>query len=310
MMGSAKKLHGFTMVELVVSITISALLAGFISLVLTGPVDAYFDQTARTQLSDEAQFVSKAFTTDLRFALPNSVRIRTSGSRSIIEFLEVMSVSIYRPTGTLADPPNAAADELDFGTPQDEFSVFGRLDPNAVLDAFDRYEFSGYLVVNNRGADAADDRNAYRPGAAANGVITPTGATFEIQRDDDNRETLRLPASFGFVTPEGLPEPQPLNRIFAVRGPVTYICDSNSRTLRKFEGYPINDDIPTSETSPQLTSATVTTLAANVSECNVRCGGPSENACEDVLILDMTVARATATERVRIFEQVPLDNAL
>ena len=88
---------GFTLIELVVGIVLSAIVIGFAALFMSTPVDAYFAQSRRSGLVDSSDAITRRLADDLRHALPNSVRIRNAGTRAIVELLVVEKVAFYRP---------------------------------------------------------------------------------------------------------------------------------------------------------------------------------------------------------------------
>lgn len=294
-----KDAPGFTLIELIVAITITTIVVGFVGLFMTAPVDAYIDQSGRALLNDSAQVIARSLGKDLRAALPNSVRIRNVGSRAIVEMLLVDAVSFYRPTGTFGVPDR----ELDINPapPDTRFSLFGRLDVNA---ASNPYSLNGYLVVANAGTAGL---NAYQ----LTDVITPVGTNISVNRNAAQEESLTIAPGFSFMAPDSR------NRLFLVSGPVTYICNSaaGARTLRRYSNYPVTAGIPTSEASAQLTGGSVvnTLLAANVASCRMRCrgGAPNVNVCLDTLVVEITADRPTTAgnESVWLLEHFSVDNS-
>lgn len=297
--------RGFTLVELVVAMTLSAIVIGFATMFMRAPVDAYIDQSERAVLSDSAQMISRSLDADLRAALPNSVRIRTSGSRAILEMITVSSVGFYQRTNALS-PTGAPAQELDVGAPEQNFSVYGRLNPAIVAPG--TYQIDGSLIMGNRGVTG---RDAYR----RTGVVTTSG-TLQVNRNSQGEEAVQLPAAFTFAGYEAR------NRIFVFKEVVSYICNTatNARTLRRYSGYALTAAIPTSESSAQLQASGVvsTVLANNISSCRLRCrtGSGSTVAataavCHDTLEADYWVTRfTTGNETLRVFEQYAMDNTL
>jgi MSHA biogenesis protein MshO len=287
---------GFTLVELVVTIAISSIVVGFVATFLTAPVDAYIDQTERADITDSAQIVAHRLEEDLRSALPNSVRIRNSGSRSIIEFLLVKSVSFYRQPGELGNNPDR---ELIFtALGDDRFSAFGQLPVPLPTD---------FLVIGNKGTgNGSPSLDAYIvPGSR---VITSTATSIQIAPGPTPFEqSVTLSPSFRFAATESR------NRMFLISGPVSYICNSaaNARSLRRYQNYAITPGIPVSESSPQLLVAGLNTLlASDVSSCALRCVGGNNNICDPTIVIEFTVRRVTASgdESVEFFAQFPLDN--
>ena len=78
---------GFTLIELIVVIVISGVLALVTSQLIQRPVEMYQDQSSRARLVDRADTALVRISRELRDALPNSVRI-TCGGRCL-EFLHV-----------------------------------------------------------------------------------------------------------------------------------------------------------------------------------------------------------------------------
>ncbi|MGD9841659.1 MAG: type II secretion system protein J, partial [Steroidobacteraceae bacterium] len=157
---------GFTLIELVVSIIITAIVIGFMIMFIATPVQAYLAQGRRASLAHEAEISMHNLDIDLRSALPNSVRYTQSGSVLAIELWPVVDVASYRDSGSLG--AGNALHELDFVAADTSFS-------NYIAFTKITYPFvSGqhHLVVNNLGQAGA---NVY----AMNNVITPNGSSID-----------------------------------------------------------------------------------------------------------------------------------
>lgn len=288
---------GFTLIELVVAMTLTTLVIGFVAMFMTAPVDAYISQSERSHLNDSATTITRSLEEDLRNALPNSVRIRNSGTRSILELLKVEAVSFYRPTGQLG---STAAREFDVApTTETQFSLFGRLNMSPT---------SGYLVVANLGTGFTP-RDAYRLTNSGTIMALTPGRMSVVQNVTTLEEQVTLTPGFLFAASDTT------NRMFLVSGPVSYICNSaaNMRALHRYESYPVTTTIPTTETSAQLAGSTNTRLASNVTSCRLRCISDNaiDNVCGKTLSVEITVTRlnTAGNEPLRIFEQFPVDNS-
>lgn len=288
---------GFTLIELVVAMTLSAIVIGFVALFMTAPVGAYIDQSERTVLNTSAEVISRRLTADLQTAIPNSVRIRNAGTRAIVEMMQYDAVALYIAPSVVAPDP---VRDLNATILETQFSVLGYLTSVRPVPA-PAYPV-GRLVVGNTGSAPT---NIYQP--AANRFMTPAGANVRvIARTGTNEETVSLPgAGFRFDSTDNT------NRIFVLRGPVAYICNSAARTLRRYEQYTAAAAAPASEAAGQLNAAGVLNevLVNNISSCRLSCGvGPS--SCPTMLVVEMSVNRPApaANEGVRIFEQFPMDN--
>ena len=101
---------GFTLIELVVVIVISAIVAVFMVLFLDTPIESYFAQTRRSDLVDSAHRISDAVTVDARTALPNSMRVNAAATA--LELLATTGVARYYGTGDNPSP----GEELTIGS--------------------------------------------------------------------------------------------------------------------------------------------------------------------------------------------------
>jgi MSHA biogenesis protein MshO len=136
-----KAQRGFTLLELVVSIVIASILAGFMGMLIAGPAEAFFANSRRVRLADTADMVWQNIERDVRGALPNNVRTAAAGNLQALELLTVQSVARY---GT----------DLSFTGPDDSFSVSGGFTNTPLL--------AGFVAVVGTGTAA---------GAAYNGTV-------------------------------------------------------------------------------------------------------------------------------------------
>lgn len=226
---------GFTLVELIVVIVITSIIAGMVAVFIRVPVQGYVDLARRAEMVDVADTASRRIGRDLRLALPNSVRV--SADARAIEFLEASSGGRYRTA------PDGGADELLFDQSDTSFDVLG---PPVMLAA------GNEIVVFNLGVPGA---NAYEGNTADTHVRRAyngaTGAVNNITIDS----TARLPLE------------SPSARFHVVQGPVTYICGPAGQ-LRRYWDYPIQPNqsvtIAALAALPNVASALI---ATNVSAC-------------------------------------------
>jgi MSHA biogenesis protein MshO len=210
--------HGFTLVELVVTLTVSTIVVAFAAMFVGVPVQGFMDQSRRVRLVDAAESAVQRMKRDVRRALPNSVRVTSSGSVVALELLSTLDGARYRQ-----QPPGGAAAMLDFSAPDASFNVIG--DFSRIAKPFS--STSTYLSVYNVGVPGAD---AYE---LAN-VITPAGTQIDIvdaALPGEDRVTLSSPFRFAWGSPG--------QRIFLVEGPVSYLCDTSTQTLTRYRGYTI-----------------------------------------------------------------------
>ena len=232
---------GFTLVEMVVVITIVGILAAGAALFIRNPTQAFIDSENRANLTDRADTALRRMASDIRNALPNSVRATTNGVNSFIEFVPVKAAGRYRASvgSSLADNP------LDFD------HVASAADPETfdVLGAKVNVDAGDQLVIYNLGITGSDvyesAANANRHALENNGLLATlsfSGGTFPLA--------------------------SPSSRFFVVSTPVSYVCDMANNVLLRYSGYAIQANQPT--TVATLNSlATARILANGLTTCQV-----------------------------------------
>jgi len=134
--------RSFTLVEAIVVIVLTGILAGAVAVFLVVPVTGYLDVARRAELTDIADTALRRIARDLRPTLPNSIRV-TAGNTAI-EFIPVKTAGRYREALTNAGSGNP----LDFSDPSDtSFDVIG---PAVDIEDGD------FIVVYNLGITGDD----------------------------------------------------------------------------------------------------------------------------------------------------------
>ncbi len=280
-------MRGFTLIELVIAIALTAVVASFAAMFVAGPVRMYDSQSRRAHLTESADQALRSLGRDIRRALPNSLRVSSSGSVIALEMIASLGAARYRISGALGSP----ATELDLSRPDDEFATLGKFAD--VTRPFASVEH--HLVIYNVGMPGAD---AYE----LSNVITGPGTSIAI--DDgapgEDRVSLNPPQRFVFGSPA--------RRVFLVSGPVTFLCDPVAGTLRRYQGYPIAPAQTTHDSHAELLAdgATAALLAENVVSCAMTYA-PGTAERSGLVSIDLTVE--TQGERVRLLHQVHVENA-
>ncbi len=182
---SIKSQCGVTLIELVMVIVVTGIIAAGVAVFIQRPVEGYIDAGRRATLTDEADTALRRITRDLRLALPNSVRVDASGK--FIEYIETTSGGRYRGELTSA----GAGDILDFTAADTSFDVLGPVPATG-----------NHIVVYN----------LYGSGSTSNAYF------------GDNRQTLTSAGSTVVFPSKLFPESSPARRFHIVSGPVTYGC--------------------------------------------------------------------------------------
>ncbi|MFT5591143.1 MAG: MSHA biogenesis protein MshO, partial [Bradyrhizobium sp.] len=77
--------RGFTLIEAIVVLTITAIVAAVVAIFMRTPIQSYFDVSRRAAVTDTLDTALLRISRDVRLALPNSVRVTADGQS--LEFL-------------------------------------------------------------------------------------------------------------------------------------------------------------------------------------------------------------------------------
>ncbi len=285
-MRTPKRQHGFTLIELVVTLVISTIVIAFVSLFITGPVQGFADQSRRVRLVDAADLALERIGRDIRRSLPNSVRITSSAGGAALELLSTVDGARYR-----AQPPGTAAEILNFAAPDGSFNTLGPF--TQVAKPFSRADH--YLAVYNVGVPGA---NAYE---LAN-VITPADTMITITAGilpGEDRVTLSAPFRFAY--------PSPTQRVFLVNGPVTYLCNTVLGTLTRYQSYGIQSNQAAVDTHGELLAngASASLMATQVTGCAF---DYTPGTAERAGLVSLQIVVSAQGETVSLLSQIHVDN--
>lgn len=264
---------GFTLVEVIIVIVITGVIAAVVAIFIPKPVQGYFDSVRRAQLTDSADLALRRIARDIQTALPNSIR-SGDANNYFLEFLPVRSGGRYRSS------PDGGTNALDVSSASDvDFDVLG---PGVAIESGDS------IVIYNTaqtGADAyaGDNRRAVNGtfGTAVTNIVF-SGSQF--------------------------PRESPFYIFQVVSTPVTYACDATNGVLWRFSGYAIQSGQPIAIGSAPLVSGA--RLANNVvcasSGADLGTGFVVRNA--DGLVGLRIHLRDASGEEVRLYREVHVDN--
>lgn len=274
--GSPAVPRGFSLVELVVVIVITGIMASVVGLFITGPIAGFMDQARRAELVDGAQLALTRMGRDLRQALPNSVRI----SGNAMELLLTLDGERYR-----TEPPGADDDKLDFTAADTKFNTFGPFDTGTFT-----LPVSGWrLAIYPLGQANAN------PWVDADNVMTPAATTFTVNTvtvagASEYQVTLSAPHKFPFDSPT--------RRVFLVQGPITYTCSGGE--LRRYSGYAVSTIQPV----PPAVAPEV--VVRNVEACAFVYN--AQALAQRTAVVSLSLSLEKQSERIRLIRQVHVDN--
>lgn len=286
---TAQQTKGFTLIELIIVIVISGILAGIITSFITVPVQGFIDLSRRATLVYSAESALRRMQRDIRRALPNSIRVAAGGTA--LEMINTVEGARYR----IAPPPGNPVNRLDVNTSDTDFDVLGNLSSIGVGGL--------RLAIYNIGAvDLAGDPKAGENAFAGNNadnenVVTPSGTTISII-DSGNEDHINIAGGFDFTFDS------PSNRVYLVDSGISYICSAGQ--LIRYSNY---DFTNVSQPVPPSGGNTVAALMAdNIGNClfTYDAGSPSRSG---LMTLDLSVTDAASGETVRLLHQVHVDNA-
>lgn len=263
---------GFTLVEAVLVIVLTGIVAAIVSVFMVSPVKAYLASSARAQLVDQGDTALRRMGRDISQALPNSVRTLSAGNVSALELIPSSAAARYQTEGT---------GRLDFGVANaNSFNLVG---PGLAMSATQQ------LVFYNLGSGYSD-ADAYSGSnrrTATNGAGTATSITMS------NAAGL----SVGLLAPPF--------RVFAVEQPVTYRCDTAARTLTRYTGY----GFAAAQPNPP-SGGTAALLARGVKSCSFSYSNTAAAipAALVTLRLELESDAATGAESITLHHALHVDN--
>jgi MSHA biogenesis protein MshO len=268
---SADPCRGFTLIELVVVIVVTGVIASVIGLFIAEPIRGYLDQARRAALVDAAQLALVRMGRDLRSALPNSTRV--DGTGAAVEMLHVIDGDRYR-----AEAPGGDDDQLDTTAADTSFDTFL---PLGAGQAFS----SPYLAVYPQLGSSP-----YTTGASS--VMTNDGVDISGTATVGGHTEYRVG-----MNAHQFPAHSPSRRVFLVEGPVTYYCSGGQ--LLRYSGYAL------SASQPVPPPGTPVLVTGNVESClfTYQSGATQRRA-----LAVLTLVLNADTERIRLVRQVHVDN--
>jgi len=265
--------RGMTLVEMIVVIAITGIIAAGVALFIRRPVEGYIDAARRAELSDIADTALRRITRDLRTALPNSIRITESPPASGTFYLEYLQTSGGGRYRAEVDS-GGAGDILAFTAADSTFDVIGAMPSFAGGEPIVIYNLNSDPAITTANAYVGDNRATHASNTAT--TITLTAAKL-----------------FPFASPG--------KRFQVVQHPVTYQCDPGAGELRRYWGYAITAVQPAPPVTPNNTL-----LATNVSACSFSYTTGAGTGRTGLASLSLQVSRDGET--VRLFQQVHVNN--
>lgn len=279
--------RGVTLIEMIVVIVITGILAATVSMFVRNQVQNYTDVAARAELADAADGAVRRIARELQGALPNSVRV----SGNFLEFVPIRDAGRYRAEVGINPPCPAGPpcdDPLDFTMADTTFDVLG---PPVTVTAGDS------LVVYNMGVPGA---SVYDTPLTSRRLATAGVGLNNV--------------AFTAIAGVPLPFASPQNRFQIVGGPVTLECAPNAAapelgTITRRWCYAYSDPQPLAfgalAAHPGCAALQSAVVVSGVSACglNYAAGALQRNG---IVSIRFTLSRNG--ENVPLFHQVTVMN--
>ena len=240
---SSRVCSGFTLVELIIVITLTGVVAVLASTLVGNQMQGYVDTARRTGLTARADAALRHIARDLRNAVPYSIRV----SGTALEWVPIQSFGRYRQFQSAG-----SGDPLDFTAQDGSFDVFG---------AVPSVNAGTQLVIGSTNINAAGF-SLYQD--ASDGALLPLGSHVITPTS-----TAVTAASGGMLlsTPFQFSQDSAASRFYAINGAASYLCNAGSGVISRFSGYALQASQPVNALVSPLSSATSATLVDSVSAC-------------------------------------------
>ncbi|QOU29341.1 type II secretion system protein [Vibrio coralliilyticus] len=195
-------MRGFTLIEMVVSITLLGIVGLFVGEVVRQSLVLYSDSSTREALIQQGRFATERLRREIREAIPNSVVV----ANNCIEFLPITNSAIY----------------MELSTPSSASSSIRVLPVVKSITAGERI-----VVYPTDSSELRDnvDGSGQTAQVSADVDFTASGATTTMVN-------VSLTASTGFTTLS------PADRLYFYREPVAFCLVDNE--LRRYSGYALD----------------------------------------------------------------------
>lgn len=275
MMHIRNRTKGFTLVEAVIVITITGVLAAMVAVFIKQPVDAFLDSGRRAALTDEADTAVRRMARDIHKALPNSVR---QAGNQCIEFIPTKTGGRYRASLNFS----GNGDILDFTAADASFDMFGL---NSALPADQQIAAGDRIAVYNLGITGA---NAYAGDNTSTVDSVGVGSLANETKITFTAATL-FPLASGSNRFHVIPNNETI---------VSFVCSGGILYRNSNYAYGTSCPAPTPGTTP--------VLAQYVDSCNF-----VYNAFELQRngLVQMTITLTDSGESVRLYHEAHVNNS-
>lgn len=282
--------RGFTLVEMIVTIAITGIIAAIVAVFIRSPVEGYVDSARRAKLTDIADTALRRIARDVQAALPNSLRptsacVASTSTTCGLELLLTATGGRYRQD--TADSGGC------FSGGCTSLTTLG-----SVIGANGEQTGNRLVIYNLHNNDGGSCSTSYPSAWCGQNAAAITASTEAGSND-----------VFSFASTVFRPSTgSPSRSFFIVSGPVAYVCSgvgesggNGTGTLKRYENY----SIAATATFPP-SGATGYELAQRVSACHFNYA-PAVTGTNGLLELYLEIMESD--ERIGLHHEVHVDNA-
>lgn len=268
-----KRQCGFTLVEMIIVIVITGIIAGIVAIFIKAPVQGYLDSARRAELTDIADTAVRRLSRDVRTAVPNSLIVTGACPVCKVEFLPTKDGGRYR-----ADLPG---DTLVFDGTDKTFDVVSPAKAVAGDSVvIGSTSSSGALAYDTTAAGSLRSVTAAVGGAVTTNITLnaglPVTASLQSQRFD-------------------LVDGTQMAVTYACEGAGTDASGNGTGRLVRYWGYGFTHTL----------GATKSILADKLSDCLIDYGLPNQR----LGVLAVRLAFASSGESVSLYNEIHVNNS-
>ena len=286
------KQRGFTLIELIVVMVVTGIIAGTVVVFFKPAVDSYVAVDRRARLTDVADTALRRMTRDIRLAVPNSIR---SPNSQCFELVPTSAGGRYRMG------PDTVWDAANPLTPSAWFDGTAAVSALDVLSPLSSTPAAGdWLVIDNQNTNdvyAGTDR------AAILSVAAPPNVSLGY-----SRITLQAATQFpsGYNGGRFVVVPNAQNAVFYVcAGAGVDVAGSGTGTLYRFANYGYNAATPAACPVPVV--GTTPVAASEVASCSF-VYSPTQGVTQQSGFVWMNLQIAEQGETVSLVYGAHVDN--
>lgn len=284
--------RGFTLVELVIVMVITGILAGSMVVFFKPAIESYISVNRRAGLTDMADGAMRKMIRDVKAAVPNSIRLVNQNCFEVIPSSDGGRFRTGPDTAWDGDTPGNPSRWLDMAAAVDAFDVVTALRPTTAVGDF--------VVIGNQNTN---DVYAAIGGATSNRALI--GGIAAAPNGTDTRITLAAATQFPIGYDGGRFQIVPANEqaVFYVCSNTNVLNGTGTGTLSRITGYGINAANPT-----VCPAAGAQVMATKVASCRFTYD-PNEGATQQSGFIQVQITLQDNGEPVSLLYGAHVENA-